>query len=460
MKAEFIYKKAPHIIQNILISIFNFVAYKKRYGGKYRDFRKKFSLTENLSREELQQYQSERFIRFIKYARERSDYYKKLYSVFNDELTLKDIKKLPIIKKENLRTNIDDIRTIEVEKAIVSKTGGTTGKSLEVYYTKNDMQERFAILDHFRSKFGYKLGKRTAWFSGKDILTPKDINKNRYWKTDILYRVRYYSTFHIQMKTVLYYLNNLVKFDPEYLVGFPSSMKDIAKYAIANDIEYTGKSLKAIFPTAESLDTNSRKILETFFKAPVLNQYASSEGAPFITECSTGNLHLELQSGVFEVLDNNNRDAAKGRLIITSFTTHGTPLIRYDIGDDIELQEGTCNCGNNSPLVKQIIGRSADYIFSNETGKIYLGNISNATKDVRGIQKFQVIQTNLNKVKVLVVKDQASFTPKEEKKFLKNLTDRFGSAMEIELNYLHDIDKEKSGKFRIVKNEIKHLLDT
>lgn len=460
MKADLIYKNAPHIIQNILISIFNVVAYKKRYGGKYRDFRNKFSLRENLSREELQQYQSERFTGFIKYARERSDYYKKLYSVFNDELTLKDIKKLPIIKKEHIRTNIDDIRTIEVEKAIVSKTGGTTGKSLEVYFTKNDMQERFAILDHFRSKFGYKLGKRTAWFSGKDILTSRDTNKNRYWKTDILYRVRYYSTFHIQMKTAMYYLNNLIKFDPEYLVGFPSSIKDIAKYAIANDIEYTGKSLKAIFPTAESLDTNSRKILEAFFKVPVLNQYASSEGAPFIGECSNGNLHLELQNGVFEVLDNNNKDVAKGRLIITSFTTHGTPLIRYDIGDDIELQEGTCNCGNNNPLVKQIIGRSADYIFSNETGKIYLGNISNATKDVRGIQKFQIIQTSLNKVKVLVVKDQASYSSKEEKKFEKNLNDRFGSTMEIELNYVYDIDKEKNGKFRIVKNEIKQLLDT
>ena len=37
------------------------------------------------------------------------------------------------------------------------------------------------------------------------------------------------------------------------------------------------------------------------------NQYASSEGAPFIIECKEGNLHLELQSGVFEVLDENDK---------------------------------------------------------------------------------------------------------------------------------------------------------
>jgi phenylacetate-CoA ligase len=32
------------------------------------------------------------------------------------------------------------------------------------------MQERFALLDHFRNKYGYKFGKKTAWFSGKKML--------------------------------------------------------------------------------------------------------------------------------------------------------------------------------------------------------------------------------------------------------------------------------------------------
>lgn len=48
---------------------------------------------------------------------------------------------------------------------------------MKVVYSKENMQERFAILDHFRAKHGYELGKKTAWFSGKNLITQKDIEE-------------------------------------------------------------------------------------------------------------------------------------------------------------------------------------------------------------------------------------------------------------------------------------------
>src|SRR5690606_11712837 len=97
--------------------------------------------------------------------------------------------------------------------------------------------------------------------------------------------------------------------------------------------------------------------IEGFFKTKMYNQYASSEGAPFIFECEQGKLHLELQSGVFEVMDANNNPSPSGRLIVTSFTTEATPLIRYDIGDSISLESEniSCNCGIHNPIVKEIL---------------------------------------------------------------------------------------------------------
>ncbi len=114
---------------------------------------------------------------------------------------------------------------------------------------------------------------------------------------------------------------------------------------------------------------------------------------------------MELQSGVFEVLDTNDKPTKRGRLVLTSFTTYGTPLIRYDIGDEIEFMEGYVTCGNNNPLVKQILGSIDDYIFSHENGKINLGNISNTLKDAKGVIKFQVVQDELNAIVVLTVVD-------------------------------------------------------
>ncbi len=41
------------------------------------------------------------------------------------------------------------------------------------------------------------------------------------------------------------------------------------------------------------------------------------------------------------MLDENDQPTNSGRLVVTSFTNEGTPLIRYDIGDSITLEDET-----------------------------------------------------------------------------------------------------------------------
>lgn len=458
---ETLYKKMPHFLQNLFVTGYNIKAYKSRYGGNYKKYLRKFVKNRNLSLSELKKIQNERFLSLLQHAHEHSEFYRSLYQNIELPKSVDEIEKLPIVDKEMLRKNIEKVHTIDSKHAIHSKTGGTTGKSLEVFFTPDNMQERFAMLDDFRGRFGYKLGKKTAWFSGKALLTDRDIRRNRFWKTDWFYKVRYYSTFHIKEEYLKFYVEDLLRFQPEYLVGFPSNIQEIAKYGIRHGYQYPQNATKAIFPTAETITAEMRESIEPFFHAKMYNQYASSEGAPFVFECSEGNLHLELQSGVFEVLDENNQPATSGKLIVTSFTTIGTPLIRYDIGDSIALEDTdkTCKCGNNNPLVKEILGRIDDYIYSLENGKINLGNVSNTLKDTKGIIRFQAIQNELNRVEILVETDKEKYSTKIEQKFIQNWRDRVGDKMEIKINYVDDIPVEKSGKFRIVKNNIKHLLD-
>lgn len=457
---EKLYKKLPDLLQSALISLYNVKAYKVRYGGEYKAFRKRFLNNRNLNRQELLAIQKERYREFILHSLSYSSFYKELYNGISQPEELENIHSLPIVSKEDLRKNIERVSIQTGEKLETSKTGGTTGKSLEVKFRPVNTQERFAILDDFRSRFGYELGKKTAWFSGKNLLNSKDLKKNRFWKTDFIYKVRYYSTFHIKEDYLKYYVEDLIKFQPEYMVGFPSSILEIAKYGIANGYEFPANTIKAVFPTAETITEEMRQNIEEFFKTKMYDQYASSEGAPFIFECSNGSLHLELQSGVFEVLDNESNSAKSGKLVVTSFTTEGTPLIRYDIGDSITLEEKekTCNCGNNNPLVKEILGRIDDYVYSPETGKINLGNVSNTLKDTHGIVRFQAIQDELSKIKLKVIRDKSEYTQEVEKKFIQNWRERIGYKMELEIEYVEEIPVEASGKFRIVKNNIKHLI--
>lgn len=457
---ESIYKNAPHFFQQFLITLFNLKAYRVRYGGNYKTFRIHFAKNRRLTFNELKEIQAKRYSVFINKINFQSEFYKKLYENISYVDEIANIKSLPIVSKEILRKNINSVIINTNEKLEVSKTGGTTGKSLEVKFSQINMQERFAMLDDFRSRFGYELGKKTAWFSGKNLLTNRDVQKNRFWKTDLYHKVRYYSTFHIKDDYLKYYVENLINFQPEYMVGFPSSILEIAKYGIKHNYDFPKGTIKAIFPTAETITTDLREIIESFFKTKMYNQYASSEGAPFIIECEKSNLHLELQSGVFEVLDEKGNEVESGRLIITSFTTEITPLVRYDIGDSVVLEDKSvrCNCGNNNPLVKEILGRIDDYVYSPENGKINLGNISNTLKDTKGIIKFQVIQNDVNILLINIVVDPNIYGPAIESKFLQNWRDRVGNKMTIKLLQIEEIPVEKSGKYRIVKNNIKHLI--
>lgn len=457
---EKIYNALPNPLQNFMIYLYNKKVYSVRHGGMYSAYRKEKRANRMLSLEALKTYQAKRYEKFMKFVLAHSSYYREKLSDIENVTDIENIDKLPILSKEDLRKNIKAIVAKTDEEFRKSKTGGTTGKSLEVYNFARNSQERFAFLDDFRSRFGYEFGKRTAWFSGKSILTQRDIQKNRFWKTDFIHHIRYYSTFHVKQEYLKHYVEDLIKFQPEYFVGFPSTILEIAKYGLNHKYDFPANVVKAIFPTAETVTHEMRFTIEQFFKTKIYNQYASSEGAPFIFECKNGNLHLELQSGVFEVLDDDNQPAQSGRLIVTSLINEGTPLIRYDIGDSITLEneKKTCDCGNHNPLVKEILGRVDDFIYSPENGKINLGNISNTLKDTKGIILFQAIQKSLDKITILTVVDKDIYNKNIEKIFINNWRDRIGHAMELDILYVDNIPVQKSGKFRIVDNRIKHLI--
>ena len=221
-----------------MISMFNIKQYNIRYGGFYKKYLIEFKSNTNLSFAELEEIQKNKFKKLIQFSINNANYYNQVFKNINSPELLLNINKLPIASKETIRQNIKEIYTIPIKKGVISKTGGTTGKSLEVIFTKSNMQERFAMLDCFRSNYGYKLGKKTAWFSGKKILTKSDINKNRFWKTDHYYKVRYYSTFHINDSYLNYYIQNIKEYKPEFIVGFPSNIFEIAQYGLLNKIDF------------------------------------------------------------------------------------------------------------------------------------------------------------------------------------------------------------------------------
>lgn len=441
-------KLLPVFTQNILISVYNSYQYRIRHDGQYefyRDYYDKFSKSSEL---EVESEQKRRLANFLDLSVNKSTWY-------NRYVEYQSLKDFSVLNKEDIINNLDSIATISERDAVVSLTGGTTGASMKVLYTKENTQERHALLEHFRAQYGYTLGKKCAWFSGKDIVTENNLKKGICYRDDYINKIRFFSTFHITDNNFDIYWAAFCKFAPEFIVGFPSSVYELCAMAATRGLKLEN-TVKAFFPTAETLLPIHREVIIAVLGCKVADQYASSEGAPFILECEHGGLHIHPLTGIFEVVDENMQPAQEGEILVTSFTTEGTPLIRYRIGDRIRLasQNKQCLCGSCFPLVEKIEGRSTDYILSPTQGKINSVNISNSTKGVIGIIQFQVIQKELKQVQVLVVASD-SFTYQEQGKFKTALAERFGPQLEIRLQVVDELPKEKSGKFRVVKNLIK-----
>ena len=439
-----IYDQLPYPVQNIAISAFNTLQYRTRHGGEYWKWREFYKNVDSSSKEQCDKIIEDRLNSFLANASKSSSWYR--------EHEGKSLTDYPILEKSSILSNLSDIATIPEREAQVSLTGGTTGASMKVLYTKDDIQERHALLDHFRAQYGYKLGKRCAWFSGKSIVTEKDLQKGICYRDDLINKIRFFSTFHITDDNFDAYWKAFKKFSPEYIVGFPSSVYELCSMALARGLKLEN-TVKAFFPTAETLLPIHREVISSVLGCKIADQYASSEGAPFILECPKGGLHIHPITGVFEVVDEHMKPAQEGEILVTSFTTNGTPLIRYRIGDSIKLasENKVCACGSHFPLVEKIEGRSTDVILTPKNGRINSVNISNSTKEIEGIIQFQVIQNQMDSVEVLV-KATNKFTEDFQQKFQHALSDRFGKEMNINMRIVDEIPKEKSGKFKVIKN--------
>ena len=450
---ERVYDKSPIFLQNIMVSISGYQRNKTRYGKTYYEYRSFLSSFDKLSLNEKLDYQEKKLVKFIKYANENSKFYNDLYKNIDlDKIqSIQDLKKLPIVDKEMLRKNITEVFTLPSKGAVEGHTGGTTGKSLVVLMTPEDMMRRMAVLDHFKSRVGFEhLKMKRATFNGKHIIPPQQ-KKKVFWRYNAACKQMIYSSFHITEENMGSYVNNLNNFKPQAIDGFFMSICDIANYIERHDIKLEFQPI-AIFPTSETLTNSGRELLERVFKCKVYDQYASSEGAPFVTECKKQVLHIELATGVFEKLTEDNDE-----ILVTSFTTHGTPLIRYRIGDSmkIDTESAKCSCGNEAPIVKEIQGRKLDFLYTSKGAKINGGNIANLFKNMpNALVRAQTIQDQMDEVRILLEVDKRLYKKEYDELLKDEFEHKFGSDTKIIIEHVDEIPREKSGKFRMIKNNI------
>lgn len=436
-----LYSMGGSFFQNILVSMYGARLVMQRYKKPYFEWKRFYRTSSSWSLEKLKQYQSERLKELVSYAYQRSQFYHGFYKGLNvgSIERSEDLCRLPILTKEIWRENLTAIKT--TRKGIHVHTGGTTGTPLEVIFTSEDFQERMARLTIFREESGAFNRHKRATFSAR-IVVPLNYDGKVFWRYNATLRQRLYSTFHLNEENLGLYISDLNKFKPEWIDGFPSSIYLIARFSLKH-----GQPLlfnpKAVFVTSENLYDYQKAAIEEAFGCSVINQYASSEGAPFVTQCKNGNLHYDLRTGVFEM--------ENGQLLVTSFTTHGTPLIRYAIGDKMVFSEDRCDCGNHNPIVQSIDGREQDYILSPERGPVVTGLAGIFKKVPPVIRETQLVQSASNKVEIHIAVDPEYSRQKHDLILVDALKECVGPNMKVEVVIVDHIGREASGKYRFIK---------
>lgn len=450
---EKIYDKSPILFQNIMVSIKGVQNNWHRYGKTYWEYREFYREFDSWSIEKKIEYQNTKLAEFVIHAAHESPFYKEQYNDIDLSriLSADNLSLLPIVDKEQLRKNMDKVFTIPKKDSIEGHTGGTTGKSLVVRFSYDDMMRIMALLDHFKARVGFEHREmRRATFNGKHIIPPNQKRKV-FWRYNIACKQMIYSSFHLADDNYQAYVDSLNSFKPQAIDGFFTSMCDVAGYIERYSIPLKFKPI-AIFPTSETLTDTGRALLERVFKCPVYNQYASSEGAPFITECSKHKLHIEQSSGIFEHF------ADTDEVLVTSFHTHGTPLIRYRIGDSVSFSDEKCTCGNESLMVKDIQGRSRDFLYTAEGVKINGGNVANLFKNMpNALIRAQAIQNEMNSITILLEVDKDSYKGKYDQLLLKEFEHKFGLNTNIAIQHVDEIPREKSGKYRLIVNNVEQM---
>jgi phenylacetate-CoA ligase len=453
---EQLYNMAPVWLQNVLVSMMGMKLYNERYLGIYRKYLSGLIASQWLSESDILLNQFNKFKKLIEYSYYNVPYYTKLFNKNSihpfDINSIDDIRKIPLLTKDIIRLHNDELisSAIDVRRALVLNTSGTTGKPLTVYVDKESRRKEYAFIARSQIWAGLENGRQNVTFSGR-LIVPKN-NDNVFWRYNAIMNNWHFSSYHLSDENLPVYIAKMLKIKPKFIDSYPSNLYILAKYMEKKSI--TGIYPKAILTTAETLFGYQRELIEKVFKCSVFDQYGCTEQCCFISQCEEGNYHIHPEYGIVELLDENDKEVnsgEEGRIVCTGFVNQAMPLIRYDIGDIAIKGGNNCSCGRKFPLIHSVVGRFDDYIVTPEGKKV--GRLDPAFKGVENIKNAQIIQDAIDHILIKIIPDK-KYSDNDGKKLIKGLSQRLGKSINYSLKLVTSIPKTKGGKFKSVISNI------
>lgn len=453
-KTEAIYYASPVWLQNLLVSLMGYRLYRKRYTAPYLDLLAQVRESRCWNRQQRDDYQSEQLHRLIRHCSTQIPYYQQLFAEHgfhhNQFTSLPDLRKLPILDKQTLRARPEAFRSNSGRPYMMQNTSGSTGTPLTLAVNEQTYKTAMALLVDHEEHHGVPFRSRRATFAGRMVQRAND-TKPPFARTNLAENQRLYSSYHLNRYTFPYYREDLDRFAPLELIGYPSAICDLASHYLATGTRPCFQT-KAIVTNSETLLEWQRQRIEQVFGCQVRDYYGTAEYVVFAGQDQQGIYRTSPVLGITEVIAEGSTDG-EGELIATSLTNDAMPLLRYRIGDS-----ATPALGNDAgdvvrvDALARINGRIDDYIHTADGRRI--GRIDHIFKGVTGVREAQVIQDQPDHCIVKVVVDE-SINTFDEGVLIGNLLYRTGNSMRVSVEKTSQIERGPNGKFKAVISLVK-----
>jgi phenylacetate-CoA ligase len=364
-----------------------------------------------------------------------------------------DLSRLPLLTRDVLRETPRSLLTSAASGAPLHwfSSSGSTGSPVHVCRTESEWQSAAAAREARSLNWAGAsiLGSR-AMIGGRAI-APGPRPRPPYHRYNFAEKQVYFTAFHIRPSTAASYLEGLRRYRPRLFTGYAHSYYFLAAMMLEQGLSLDFQP-DAIVLGSERLTCEMRATIESAFGRRPFEEYGSVEHCALITECERGGLHLNVDFGWLEVVDDRGRPVRAGetgRLICTGLLNEAQPLVRYAIGDVGGFSAQPCPCGRGClPTMLPIEGRLEDAVYGPDGRRIV--RLDAIFRDLPQIIEGQIVQERADRFRVKVVLAG---------ELGQSLSETLSSRMRMRLGDVRvhvertdQIPRTHSGKFRAVVN--------
>jgi len=456
-----LYDNSPHLVRTALLNLYAFSLNAERYGAKFERLMEEFTRNERLSRGELEEYQRERLKLLMRHAYEHVPYYRDVMRERRltpaDFQDLKDLEKLPVLTREDVKKHQARLQADNVPKRQIrhGHTSGTTGSPLGFLWDFSVCTAHHAADWRQKRWAGFSFGEPFVSLQGRQIV-PAARQRPPFWIMNRVHNQLFMSSFHLKDEHLESYVDEIQRFSPKGVEGYPSTLYILARYLKKRD---RFCPVPAVLTSSETLLPLQRELMEERFKCQVFDFYGMAERVVYASECAHRGKHLNPDYGIVEIVDQKDEplpEGEMGTIVATGLWNFAMPLIRYKTSDASAILPQRCACGRSFPLMHPVTTKMEDIIVLADGRMVPSSILTHPFKPLDNILKSQIVQLERDRLEIYLVKGPG-YTDGDTETLMTGMKERVGEDMRIEIKFVPDIPQEKSGKYRWVISKVDKL---